>query len=130
MEHHKVIILGCGPAGLQAAYFLKKLGIDYIILERNEIPGSFFNRLPVCGNLISLNKVHTGTNDAGVNLRYDWNSLLNDEGLLFKQFSEEFYPHVDSLKAYLLAFSISNDLNIRYKLMIILNLSIKFSKLF
>lgn len=114
MEHHKVIILGSGPAGIQSAYFLKKLGIDYIILERNEIPGSFFSRFPVSGNLISLNKVHTGTDDPNINLRYDWNSLLNDEGLLFKQFSEEFYPHADSLKEYLLEFSRSNNLNIRY----------------
>ena len=114
MKYHKVIILGCGPAGLQTAYFLKKLDIDYIILERNEIPGSFFNKFPVSGNLISLNKVYTGTDDPNINLRYDWNSLLNDEGYLFKKFSEEFYPHVDSLKEYLLAFSKFNDLNIKY----------------
>lgn len=110
--HHKVIIIGAGPAGLQTAYFLKKFGIDYLILERNKEPGSFFTNLPISGKLISLNKVYTGTEDSNINLRYDWNSLLNDEGLLFKQFSEEFYPHVDSLKEYL--FEFSKGLNIKY----------------
>lgn len=110
--HHKVIVLGSGPGGLQAGYFLKKARVDYLILERNNEPGSFFSRFPLSERLISLNKVYTGSDDKNLNLRYDWNSLLNDEDLLFKQFSEEFYPHTDDLKAYLLEFS--KQLNIRY----------------
>lgn len=110
--YFKVIILGAGPAGLQSGYFLKKMGIDYVILERNSSPGSFFSKFPISGKLISLNKVYTGSDNPNINLRYDWNSLLNDEGLLFKQFSEEFYPNTDSLQQYLYEFS--KQLNIVY----------------
>lgn len=37
-------VLGAGPAGLQMGHFLSKAGRDYIILERNSGPGSFFNK--------------------------------------------------------------------------------------
>lgn len=35
-------VLGAGPAGLQMGYFLAKANRDYVILERNSGPGSFF----------------------------------------------------------------------------------------
>lgn len=37
-------VLGAGPAGLQMGYFLSRANRDYVILERNEGPGSFFSR--------------------------------------------------------------------------------------
>lgn len=37
-------VLGAGPAGLQMGYFLSKAKRDYIILERNTGPASFFNK--------------------------------------------------------------------------------------
>lgn len=37
-------VLGAGPAGLQMGYFLSKAQRDYVILERNTEPGSFFNK--------------------------------------------------------------------------------------
>lgn len=37
-------VLGAGPAGLQMGYFLSKAERDYIILERNTGPGSFFKK--------------------------------------------------------------------------------------
>lgn len=37
-------VLGAGPAGLQMGYFLSKTKRDYIILERNSGPGSFFHK--------------------------------------------------------------------------------------
>lgn len=42
-HHHDYCVLGAGPAGVQMGYFLEKSGRDYIILERNTGPGSFFN---------------------------------------------------------------------------------------
>lgn len=110
--YHKVIILGAGPAGLQAGYFLGKLGVDYLIIERNEIAASFFSNFPISKKLISLNKVHTGTDNKNVNLRYDWNSLLNDEDMLFKHYSEDFYPNTDQLQTYLNTFA--SSLNVMY----------------
>lgn len=40
---HEYCVLGAGPAGLQMGYFLSRSQRDYIILERNTGPGSFFN---------------------------------------------------------------------------------------
>ena len=42
---HRVIVVGAGPAGLGIAILLKRLNIDYIVLERNEI-GSSFKKWP------------------------------------------------------------------------------------
>lgn len=39
---HEYCVLGAGPAGLQMGYFLSRSQRDYIILERNTGPGSFF----------------------------------------------------------------------------------------
>lgn len=50
-DHHRsdarrfdYCVLGAGPAGLQMGYFLSKTKRNYIILERNSGPGSFFNK--------------------------------------------------------------------------------------
>lgn len=49
-RHHNVTrrydycVLGAGPAGLQMGYFLSKARRNYVILERNSGPGSFFNK--------------------------------------------------------------------------------------
>ena len=34
-------IIGGGPGGLQLAYFLQQAGRDYIVIERNNIPGKY-----------------------------------------------------------------------------------------
>lgn len=41
IEYHEVIIVGAGPSGLSAAYALKMGGIDYCVLERNTLLGSW-----------------------------------------------------------------------------------------
>ena len=68
------IILGSGPAGIQLGYFFEKHHIKYLIIEKNKISGSFFEKYPHSKELISLNKIFTGKNDADFNLRHDWNS--------------------------------------------------------
>ena len=95
------IIIGAGPAGLQLGYFFKKYNIEYVILEKNNSCGSFFNNYPHSKKLISINKVNTGSNNKEFNLRHDWNSLLNDEGHLFKEYSNKFYPDSRLLYNYL-----------------------------
>jgi hypothetical protein len=37
--HWDYIVVGAGPAGLQLGHFMKKANRDYVILERNNIPG-------------------------------------------------------------------------------------------
>lgn len=108
------IIIGAGPAGVQLAYFFKKNNIKYIIFEKNDISCSFFNKYPHSQTLISLNKPFTGKDNAEFNLRHDWNSLLNDDNLLFKDFSESLYPDAGDLVKYINHFSNKYELNISY----------------
>jgi protoporphyrinogen oxidase len=92
-EKYQYVIVG--PAGLQMAYYLKKAGRSYVVLEGKEKPGAFFDIFPRHRKLISINKVYTGYLDNEINLRWDWNSLLEEddtEPLLFKQFSRQYFP--------------------------------------
>lgn len=99
---YEYVIIGSGPAGLQAGYFLEKYKKDYIILEKTNTSGDFFKKYPIHRKLISINKVHTGSNNKDFNLRHDWNSLLSDDdSLLFKHYTKEFYPHADYMVKYL-----------------------------
>jgi thioredoxin reductase len=106
------LIIGAGPSGIQLGYFMSKYNINYLIVEQNKNCGSFFEKYPHSKELISLNKIYTGQNDPDFNLRHDWNSLLNDEDFLFKNYSKELYPNSDDLKKYLNAFSEKFNINI------------------
>ena len=44
---------GFGPGGLQATYFLRRLGIDCALLSADEGPGGMFRRFPLFERLIS-----------------------------------------------------------------------------
>lgn len=109
------IIIGAGPAGVQLGYFFQKAGLDYVILERNELAGSFFDRYPLSGQLISINKRFTGVEDADFNLRHDWNSLLSDDGPKFSEYSKDYYPDCKDLVRYINDFAAKYKLNIKYK---------------
>ncbi|XP_044038354.1 FAD-dependent oxidoreductase domain-containing protein 2 isoform X2 [Siniperca chuatsi] len=114
-RHYDYCVLGAGPAGLQMGYFLSRAKRDYIILERNSGPGSFFNKYPRHRKLISINKIHTGRQNREFNLRHDWNSLLSDKpDLLFKRVSSEFYPPADAFPLYLSMFVKELGLRVRY----------------
>lgn len=39
MEHHDLIILGAGPAGLTAAVYAKRAGLDAVLLEKGAVGG-------------------------------------------------------------------------------------------
>lgn len=111
----KIIIIGAGPGGVQLAYYLEKNNIDYLVLEKNDAPGSFFKKMPIHGTLISINKVYTGFDDPEVNLRYDWNSLLSDNNeVLFKHFSKDYFPTSDVLVDYMDAYCKFHNLKIAY----------------
>jgi thioredoxin reductase len=113
------LILGAGPAGLQLGYFFEQNGRDYLILERGSRPGHFFASMPRHRKLISINKIYTGTDNAETNLRWDWNSLLSDsDELLFRNYSQRYFPHPDDLVRYLEDYAEHYDLNVRYETMI------------
>ena len=69
------LVVGAGPAGLQLGHHLASAGRDYLILEAGAAPGTFFTTYPRHRQLISINKVHTGTDDPELNLRMDWRSV-------------------------------------------------------
>jgi cation diffusion facilitator CzcD-associated flavoprotein CzcO len=111
------LIIGAGPGGLQLSYFLQRAGATYLTLEREAAPGSFFRHYPRHRRLISLNKVHIAEDgdDPEIALRWDWNSLLNDEpSLLFRNYSQEYFPHADHMVRYLEDFRRFHALNVRF----------------
>uniref|UniRef100_A0A2C9M5T0 FAD/NAD(P)-binding domain-containing protein n=1 Tax=Biomphalaria glabrata TaxID=6526 RepID=A0A2C9M5T0_BIOGL len=100
--YHDYCIVGGGPSGLQLGYFLKTTSRDYIVFERSNISGSFFELYPRHRKLISLNKRNTGKVNKEFSLRHDWNSLLSDDDdLLFTKYSREIFPHADLLLQYM-----------------------------
>jgi thioredoxin reductase len=108
------LILGAGPAGLQLGHHLSRAGRSYLILERGDSPGEFFKKYPRHRTLISSNKVYTGYDDPEVNLRFDWNSLLSDDGqLLFKDYCTKYFPPADMFVKYLCDYAECFALNIR-----------------
>ena len=113
MEYDNIIV-GAGPAGLQLAYYFEKNNITYLILEKNNSCGEFFNNYPVSNKLISLNKKYTGETNPDFNLRHDWNSLLNDENFLFTDITDELYPEAQHLYNYLNEFAKKFNIKINF----------------
>ncbi|MBP2335808.1 thioredoxin reductase [Saccharothrix coeruleofusca] len=112
---HDYLIIGAGPAGLQLAAHLERDGHDYLVLERGSGPGTFFTRYPRHRKLISINKVHTGSQDPERRMRMDWNSLLSDDPeLLFTRYSERYFPAADDLVRYLSDFASKTGARVRY----------------
>ncbi|XP_076075879.1 FAD-dependent oxidoreductase domain-containing protein 2-like isoform X1 [Mytilus galloprovincialis] len=114
---YKYCVIGAGPGGVQIGFYLQKLGRDYIIFERSNQAGSFFEKYPRHRKLISINKRHTGSTNKEFNLRHDWNSLLGDDDqMLFKEFSKEMFPPADSYISYINTYASYYKLNIRYNI--------------
>ncbi|XP_077526357.1 FAD-dependent oxidoreductase domain-containing protein 2-like [Haemaphysalis longicornis] len=108
-------VVGAGPAGLQMAYYLKKAGRDYMVFEKSNMTGHFFSVYPRHRRLISINKRHTGRQNAEYNLRHDWNSLISDQpSLLFKHFSSDYFPHADVMVKYLDEYRRKLDLRVQF----------------
>lgn len=90
------------PAGIQLGYYLEKNGRDYVVIEKSNVPGSFYVNFPRQRKLISINKIHSDMDDPEFKLRVDWNSLLTDDySFLFGNYSKEYFPQADDLLKYL-----------------------------
>ncbi|GGU19571.1 NAD(P)-binding domain-containing protein [Lentzea flava] len=87
------LVVGAGPAGLQMGRFLHQAGRDYVIVEAEPGPGSFFRRFP-------RHRV----------LATDDNSLF--DGVPFARYSKRAFPGADDLVRYLEDFA--RPLNVRY----------------
>src|SRR4051812_43597262 len=115
MERHEYMVVGAGPAGVQMGYFLEMAGRDYLILEGKDRAGAFFAEQPRRRMLISLNKKHNWFEEPDFNLRYDWNTLLtHDFSFPFGPYSDDLYPHADTIVKYLVDFAAHFNLKIQY----------------
>jgi hypothetical protein len=59
-EKHDYCVVGAGAGGLQIARFLQEAKRDYIVFEKGEGAGTFFQTFPRHRKLISINKKYTG----------------------------------------------------------------------
>ena len=114
--YHDFIIVGGGPAGIQAGILLKDKGLDYLVIERTDGVGAHWTNYPRHRDLISINKRFTGSKDVDFNLRHDWNSLLTTapDQKQFTAYTDQLYPSADTLLTYLRDVVDSHDLDIRY----------------
>ena len=99
-----VIIVGAGSAGLGVAVVLNKLGVDYTILERNEV-GSSFKKWPKESRLISPSFTGNFFNIP------DLNSITPDTSPAFTLASE--HPTGEEYSRYLKEVSNHFELNIQ-----------------
>ncbi|MFL6234128.1 MAG: NAD(P)-binding domain-containing protein [Thermoanaerobaculia bacterium] len=113
---YEYLILGAGPAGLQMGHHLSRAGHSYLILEAGDSPGTFFKTFPRHRTLASRNKVHAGTEDPEIRLRFDECSLLDEDGdgsFRFAGFSRSYHPHADEMVSYLAGYAERFGLNVR-----------------
>ena len=113
---HEFLIVGGGPAGIQAGILLENKGLDYLILEKTDGVGAHWSNYPRHRSLISINKRFTGSEDPEFNLRHDWNSLLTTapDQKPFTAYTDKLYPSADTLLAYLRDVVDNHNLNIKY----------------
>lgn len=77
---YPVVVVGSGPGGLQASYFLRRLGIDHALISADDRPGGMFRRFPFFQRLLSWTKPYGPVpRHERAYEWYDWNSLLADE---------------------------------------------------
>lgn len=115
-EHHKYIIVGAGPGGLQMGYFFEQNDRDYIILEKSAQAGTFFKKYPVHRTMISINKKNNFFKEEEFNWRHDWNSLLSDDpDMRFTRYTDDLWPQADDYFQYLNDFASKFGLDIRHQ---------------
>lgn len=74
---YPVVVVGSGPGGLQAAYYLKRLRIKHAVISADAGAGGMFRKWPILQRLISWTKLYSEVpRHSRVFERYDWNSLI------------------------------------------------------
>ena len=66
------LVVGAGPAGLQAAHLLQRANRSFRVLEASARVAPFFREHPRHGKLISINKAFNSCQDPDFALRHDW----------------------------------------------------------
>lgn len=113
---YEYLVLGAGPAGLQMGHHLSRAGHSYLILEAGDSPGTFFKKYPRHRTLAAKNKVHTGSEDPEIRLRFDECSLLDEDddgSFRFSEVSRSYFPSADEMVSYLRGYAERHRLNVR-----------------
>jgi thioredoxin reductase len=77
---YPVVVVGSGPGGIQASYYLRHLGIKHAVISADPVPGGMFRRFPFFQRLLSWTKPYGPVpRDDRFYYWYDWNSLLAEE---------------------------------------------------
>jgi thioredoxin reductase len=77
---YPVVVVGSGPGGIQASYYLRHLGIRHAVISADPVPGGMFRRFPFFQRLLSWTKPYGPVaRDDRFYYWYDWNSLLAEE---------------------------------------------------
>ncbi|GMI11715.1 hypothetical protein TrVE_jg8600 [Triparma verrucosa] len=118
---YDVAIVGCGATGVQAALYAIDMNLTYVVLERSHHCGSFFDKYPRRGDLISFNKPNTpppldswsDEQALDYKLKFDWHSMLktNNDNSRFPTYTNKFYPRAEVFTRYIDDVVSSNGLN-------------------
>ena len=74
---YPVVVVGSGPAGIQASYFLGRSGIRHAVISADPVPGGMFRRFPFFQRLLSWTKPNAPYPRGSREYEwYDFNSLL------------------------------------------------------
>ncbi|MEO6351186.1 MAG: NAD(P)-binding domain-containing protein [Candidatus Limnocylindrales bacterium] len=77
---YPVVVVGSGPGGLQASYYLKHLGIEHSVISADPSAGGMFRRFPFFQRLLSWTKPYAPVpRHERFYEWFDWNSLLAEE---------------------------------------------------
>ncbi|MBF8289909.1 MAG: hypothetical protein HW391_877 [Chloroflexi bacterium] len=117
---YDALVVGSGPGGLQASYFLKRLGIQHAVISADAGPGGMFRRWPFFQRLLSWTKPYApAARNTREFERWDWNSLLAVEPELrglqaeYMDGSSDF-PSRPEMEANLAAFAERAGIAVRY----------------
>jgi len=117
---YPVVVVGSGPGGLQASYFLGRHGIGHAVISADPGPGGMFRRWPFFQRLLSWTKPYAPADRHSREFeRWDWNSLIALEPELrgiqaeFMDGSSDF-PSRPEMEANLTAFAERAGIAVRY----------------
>jgi thioredoxin reductase len=117
---YPVVVVGSGPGGLQASYFLRRLGIDHAVISADPSPGGMFRLFPFFQRLLSWTKPYGPVpRDHRFYEWYDWNSLLSAEAesrALMPEFMDgsSSFPSRPEMESNLAAFADRARVTVRY----------------